>query len=109
MSGDISDVWKKASAMPIYKKVPKEDTENYRPVSLTLVPGKVTEVLLETTTNQMKQVIGKKQYRFSKGKSHHTNLTTFYNNTSSSVNMERAVDVWMLFTQTSAKHSSHPH
>lgn len=60
-------------------------------MSLTSVPGKVMErVLLETITNQMGQVIGKSQHNFTKGV---TNLITFYNKKTSSVNMGTAVDV----------------
>ncbi|KAK4811373.1 LOW QUALITY PROTEIN: hypothetical protein QYF61_027602 [Mycteria americana] len=45
-SGDIPDDWKRANVLfiiPIYKKGPKEDPGNYRPISLTSVPGKVME------------------------------------------------------------------
>ena len=33
-SGDISDDWKRANVIPIYKKGPKEGPANYRPISL---------------------------------------------------------------------------
>ena len=42
-SGDIPEDWKAANVTPIYKKGLKEDPGNYRPVSLTSVPGKVVE------------------------------------------------------------------
>ena len=43
LSGEIPEDWRLADVTPIYKKGSKEDPRNYRPVSLTLVPGKVME------------------------------------------------------------------
>lgn len=40
---DVTEDWKKADVTPIYKKVLKKDPRNYRPISVTSVPGKVTE------------------------------------------------------------------
>jgi len=42
-SGDVSDDWKTANAIPTYKRGPKEDPENYRPISISSVPWKVKE------------------------------------------------------------------
>jgi len=39
----VPEDWSLASMTPIYKKGCKEDPGNYRPVSLTLGPGKVME------------------------------------------------------------------
>ena len=62
--------------MSIYKKGCKEGLENYRPVSLTLVPGKVMEkVILNAIINRG---VRPSQHRFMKGESCLTNLISFY-------------------------------
>lgn len=85
----------------IYKKGPKEDPGNCRPISHSSVPGQVMErVFLESITNQIKQVTGKKQNGFTKDKSCQSNLITFYNKITFSVDMGSAVDVvYLVFSQ----------
>ncbi|KGL88360.1 RNA-directed DNA polymerase from mobile element jockey, partial [Charadrius vociferus] len=45
-TGEVPEDWRKADISPIFKKGKKEDPGNYRPVSLTSVPGKVMERLI---------------------------------------------------------------
>ena len=81
---------------PVFKKGKKEDPGNYRPVSLTSIPGKVMEqLILEAIMKQMeeKKVIRSSQHGFTKGKSCLTNLIAFYNDMTGWVDEGRAVDV----------------
>jgi len=50
--GEVLKDWSKANVTPVFKK---EDTGNCRPVSLTLIPGKVVEqLILETISRHVK-------------------------------------------------------
>ncbi|GAB0181788.1 mitochondrial enolase superfamily member 1 [Grus japonensis] len=95
-TGEVPEDWKKANVTPVFKKGKKEDPENYRPVSLTSVSGKMVQQLSLGVINkhvEEKVVIGSGQHGFTKGKSCLTNLTAFYNGMTCWVYEGRAVGV----------------
>ncbi|KFW10467.1 hypothetical protein N327_01598, partial [Fulmarus glacialis] len=54
-SGEVPADWKLGNVIPIYKKGMREDPGNYRPVSLTSVPGKIMEkIILGTIERHLK-------------------------------------------------------
>ncbi|CAM5130495.1 unnamed protein product, partial [Natator depressus] len=98
-SGEVPDDWKKANVVPIFKKEKKEDPGNYRPVSLTSVPGKIMEqVLKESILKHLEErkVISNSQHGFTKRKSRLTNLIAFYDEITGSVDEGKAVDMLFL-------------
>ncbi|GAB0208068.1 mitochondrial enolase superfamily member 1 [Grus japonensis] len=93
---ECKDDWRLANVTPIYKKGQKEDPGNYRPVSLTSVPGKVMEqFILSALTRQVQdnQGIRPSQHGFMKGRSCLTNLISFYDKVTRLVDEGKAVDV----------------
>jgi len=92
----VPEDWRNVSVTPVFKKGKKEDPGNYRPVSLTAVPGKVMEqLILDVISKQVeeKKVIRSSQHRFTKGKSCLTNLIAFYDGMTGWIDEGRAVDV----------------
>ncbi|GAB0179653.1 mitochondrial enolase superfamily member 1 [Grus japonensis] len=96
LSGEVPVDWRLANVMPIYKKSQKEDLQNYRPVSLTLVLEKVMEQIILTAIMrhiQDNQVIRPSQHGFMKGRSCLTNLISFYDKMTRLVDEGKAVHV----------------
>ncbi|KAK4828082.1 LOW QUALITY PROTEIN: hypothetical protein QYF61_023142, partial [Mycteria americana] len=96
LTGEIPADWRLANVTPIFKKGRKEDPGNYRPVSLTSVPGKLMEqIILSAITRHVEnnQGIKPSQHGFRKGRSCLTNLISFYDKVTRLVDEGKAVDV----------------
>ncbi|NXM00374.1 LIN1 transcriptase, partial [Tyrannus savana] len=96
LTGEVPDDWKLANITPIHKKGCKADPGNYRPVSLTSVPGRVMEqIILCAITQQLQdgQGIRPSQHGFRRGRSCLTNLISFYDQVTHLVDEGKAVDV----------------
>ena len=76
-TGEVSGDWRRANVVPIYKKGKKEEPGNYRPVSLTSIPGKILEQIVKWLLCKHLEnnaVITRSQHRFVRNKSCQTNL-----------------------------------
>ena len=78
--GVIPDEWRNAEVTPIFKKGSKADPANYRPVSLTVIAGKLMERLVKDTLMDHVEKNGHlsdAQHGFRSGRSTQTNLIEF--------------------------------
>ena len=94
--GIVPGDWKTAHVTPIFKKGQKSSPTNYRPVSLTSVPGKIMEkVVKEFLMSHLKRnnLIRKSQHGFMPNKSCATNLLVFLETVTKAVDEGKNVDV----------------
>jgi Reverse transcriptase (RNA-dependent DNA polymerase) len=97
--GWVPNDWKTASVVPIYKKGAKGDPGNYRPVSLTSVPCKVMESIIKDemmTFLESNDLISDSQHGFRSGRSCTTNLLTFQEEITLSIDAGVPIDVFYL-------------
>ena len=95
-SGEVPDDMKIADVTPIFKAGEAIISSNYRPISLTSVPGKLLEsIIRDRIVDHLEdhQLIGKSQHGFLRGKSCLTNLLEFFFFVFKEHDRTRAVDV----------------
>jgi len=96
LTGEVPDNCSLANVTRIYRKGRKEDPEKYRPVSLTLVLGKIMEQFILSAIMQHvhdNQEIRQVMKAFMKGRSCLTNLISVYEKVTCLVDERKAVDV----------------
>ncbi|KAF4795088.1 hypothetical protein TURU_096084 [Turdus rufiventris] len=96
LTGEVPEEWKLTNMMSIHKKGRKDDPGNYRPGSLSSVPGKVMELIILSAIMQHlqdDQGIRPSQHEFRRGKSCLANLFSFYDQVTHLVDVGKAVDV----------------
>ena len=94
--GEIPDEWRDAEVTPIFKKGTKADPANYRPVSLTVIIGKLMERIVKdeiTRHVETNGLISDAQHGFRSGRSPQTNLIEFMNVTTKWLDEGKAFDI----------------
>ncbi|KAJ7414954.1 RNA-directed DNA polymerase from mobile element jockey-like [Pitangus sulphuratus] len=98
-SREVPAEWKLESIVLIFKKGKNEDPRNYRPVSLTSVPGKVMErIIVGRIETHLKgnTVIGHSQHGFRGRKSCLSSLISFYDKVTHLTDQGKPIDVIFL-------------
>ena len=95
-SGVVPEDWRKANVTAIYKKGQKSSPSNYRPISLTSVPGKVMERITKDTLMShlsRNRLIKPSQHGFVPNKSCTTNLLEYLEKVTKAVEEGKSVDI----------------
>ena len=98
-TGQAPDMMKLADVTPIHKKGARDVTGNYRPISLTSVPGKVLESVIKDSLVEhfeRHSLLSTSQHGFRAGRSCLTNLLEFYHEMFTTYDRTRAVDIVFL-------------
>jgi len=109
--GQLPQLWLSATVTPVHKKGPKNRVNNYRPISLTCVPCKIMEAIVQ---NQIVKyladntLIAHEQHGFWQRRSTVTQLLTCLHNWCNSLDRGRSVDVIYLDFASAFTSVSHP-
>ena len=91
--GQLPNDWKIANVVPIHKKSDKSDVNNYRPISLTSLVVKVMEICIrDELYDKCKHLISEKQHGFLPGRSCTTQMISFVDDITYSMNLRKDVD-----------------
>lgn len=95
-SGEIPEIWKKSSVVPIFKKGKRSDPLNYRPVSLTSVSCKILERIIVAALHnylEANSILNVNQFGFCSGKSVEDQLLLTYDAVSEWMDTGNMVDL----------------
>ena len=95
-TGIVPQEWKEARVSPLFKKGKKDKPENYRPVSLTSIIGKILESIIKDSLVKhldTHKLIRNSQHGFTKGKSCLTNILSFMESVTQHVDEGSPVDI----------------
>jgi len=95
-SGRVPEDWTIADITPLFKKGGRQKMENYRPIRLTSVVGKVLESIVKDEISEFLEVHGKieqSQHGFIKGRSFLTNLLEFFEEVTNRLDQGEPMDV----------------
>ena len=98
-TGEVPLDMRSADVSPIHKKGPLTERGNFRPISLTSVPGKLLEsVVKDRIVDHLDRhrLLGNSQHGFRRGRSTVTNLLEFYHTMFETLDRAGAVDVLFL-------------
>ena len=108
--GKIPDVWKQANVSAIFKQGERQQPGNYRPISLTSVPGKMMEKIIRDAIVQHMErndLFSPHQHGFIKGKSCTTQLLELIEDISSA--LDDGVDVDVIYIDFKKAFDKVPH
>ena len=101
--GKFPECLKHATVIPIYKKGPKNDVGNYRPISMLSVFSKIFEKLMKKhliNFLDQKHIIIPEQYGFRKGKSTYDALNVFTEDIYAALDSQRSLlSIYIDFTK----------
>ena len=95
-TGIVPQGWKEARVVPLFKKGKRDRPENYRPVSLTSIVGKIFESIVKDNIVKhldRHNLIKGSQHGFTKGRSCLTNLLQFIESVTKSVDDGNSLDI----------------
>lgn len=95
-TGVVPQDWRDADVVPLHKKGSKSKCENYRPISLTSIVGKLLEsVIKDEITSHLNNynLLNESQHGFTSGKSCLTNLLDFFETVTNELDDGNDVDL----------------
>ena len=96
LTGIVPQDWREARVAPLFKKGKRDKPENYRPVSLTSIVGKLFESIVKDNIVEhldRHSLIKGSQHGFTKGRSCLTNLLSFIETVTLKVDEGNPVDI----------------